>query len=103
MNANLSPDDPFAALRSCLQAGIRASHLCVAIMGWLCNHSTVPSVAETKLQGGQVWLRLSDEDRLEPVMSFLEFLDQVRIVCVSIGLTDAQTAQVVARARHLLG
>ena len=103
MPSALPTDDPLAVLRARLQAGVRASDLCVAVMGWLCDCPSDPSVAQTGLQGGQVWVRLSDEDRLEPIMSFLEFLDQVRTICTSLGLTDAQAAQVVARARHLLG
>ncbi len=103
MPDDLPPDAPFAVLRSRLQEGVRASDLCVAIIGWLCGHPTDPCVAEARLGGGQVWLRLSGERRLEPAMSFLEFLDQVRIICTSVGLTEAQSALVVARARHLLG
>ncbi len=103
------PNDPLAesalaVLRSRLRAGVRATPLCLAVMGWLADVPVGPDVAEARLcADGKVWLRLSDERRLEPLCSFLEFLDQVRTVCVALAMDEPQTAWVVGWARRRLG
>lgn len=94
--------DPLAAIRSQLHAGIRVSPLCRAVIGWLCSLPTDPAVQEIHLLNGQVWLRLSTETTLEPVCAFLEFLEQIRIICTTLRLDEAQTAAVVAHARRKL-
>ena len=101
MSTELS-SDPIDTLRVCLQTGLKASPLCVAILGWLCDVPTEPSVAQISLRWGQVALRMSDEATPSPFGSLVEFLDQIRLACDSLGLTHAQTARVVSWARHRL-
>lgn len=98
-----SPATALAVLRSRLRGGIRVTPLCQAIMGWLCDHPTAPAVAEISHYGGQVLLRLSDEESLEPLCSLLEFLGQIRVICQSVGMTEEQTRQTVAWAQRRLG
>jgi hypothetical protein len=101
--------DPLTAgtlqvLESRLAAGIKATPLCLAVIGWLCDTPTEPSVAEIRRNAeGLIWLRLSDETRLEPLCSFLDFLSQVRIISSSLHMTEEQTQHLVAWARQQLG
>jgi len=96
--------DPRAFLQSCLERGVKASPLCIAVIGWLCGVKTNPFIADIRrTSDGQVLLRLSGERSAEPVCSFLEFLDQIRIIGDSLGLPQAQTMQLVAWARQWLG
>jgi hypothetical protein len=95
--------DPRDILRARLQEGVRVSSLSVAVLGWVCDVPTQPSVGEVSLRSGQVTMRMADEGVFFPFGSLTEFLDQTRIVCGSLGLTDAQTEWVVARARRRLG
>jgi len=100
----LGAADPRAFLQSCLERGVKASPLCIAVIGWLCGVKTNPFIAEIRrTSDGQVLLRLSGERSAEPVCSFLEFLDQIRIIGDSLGLPQAQTMQLVAWARQWLG
>ena len=48
-------------------------------------------------------LRLSDEETTEPLCSFFEFLKEVRVICLSFGLSESQTARVAADVRQRLG
>ena len=97
-------EDTRAFLQSSLERGVKASPLCVAVIGWLCGVRTDPFIADIQRSpSGQVLLRLSGERSAEPVCSFLEFLDQVRIIGESLGLPQAQTMQLVAWARQWLG
>lgn len=102
-------DDPLAeqartVMYIRLKGGIRASPLCRAVMGWLCDGRVDPFVAEIRrTPDGQILLRLSCEVTLEPLCTFLEFLDQIRIICESLKLTDEQTRHMVAWARERLG
>ncbi len=97
-------EDPRAFLQSCLERGVKASPLCIAVIGWLCGVKTNPFIADIRrTPDGQVLLRLSGERSAEPVCSFLEFLDQIRIIGDSLGLPQAQTMQLVAWARQWLG
>ncbi len=98
-----SPADALAVLRSRLRNGVRATPPCQAIMGWLCDHPTVPAVAEINHHGGHILLRLSDEPALEPLCSLLEFLGQVRTICQSLDMTEEQTRRTVAWAQRRLG
>ena len=100
--ASSSADDPLELLRRRLEAGVRATPLCIAIIGWLCNDPTDPFVAAMELQHNQVALRLSNEPALEPLCSLLDFLDQVRVICRAFQFDAAQTGYVVTRARQLL-
>lgn len=102
MSHALASDDPRIILKARLLSGVRASDLCLAIMGWLSDTFTEPRVMEARLGDGQVWLRLSNEQTLEPVCSFLDFLEQVRIICISLHLSEDQSAAVVAYARQRL-
>ena len=97
-------EDPRAYLQSRLERGVKASPLCVAVIGWLCGVPTDPFIADIRRAAdGQVLLRLSGEPAAAPVCSFLEFLDQIRIIGESLGLPQAQTMQLVAWAREWLG
>ena len=72
--------------------------------GWLCDAPTNPAVAEIRLNpDGQVWLRLSDEGALGPLCPFPELLDQIRIVCESVGMTEGQMRATVAWVGEKLG
>ena len=103
MTTDPATEYALAALQARLDRGVRATPLCLAVMGWLCRKRTVPFIADIRLAAdGQVWLRLSDETAAAPICSFLEFLDQVRIICQSIPMTDSETRQLVALAQHLL-
>lgn len=104
MPAEPCAEDPRAFLQSCLERGVKASPLCVAVIGWLCGVRTDPFIADIRRSSdGQVLLRLSGERSAEPVCSFLEFLDQIRIIGESLGLPQAQTMQIVSWARQWLG
>jgi hypothetical protein len=91
--------DPRDILRARLQEGVRVSSLSVAVLGWVCDVPTQPSVGEVSLRSGQVTMRMADEGVFFPFGSLTEFLDQTRIVCGSLGLTDAQTEWVVASSQ----
>ena len=101
--------DPFTAdalgdLKSRLLAGVKATPLCRAVIGWLCDTPTEPAIAEIRRNAeGLVWLRLSDESRMEPLCSFLDFLSQVRVISTSLGMTEEQTQRLVAWTRQRLG
>ena len=103
MSAETPPSDPLELLRARLMRGVRASALCVAVLGWLCGVPTDPSIAEVGMSWGQVMLRLSDEASPSPFGTLSEFLDEIRLLCASLGLTYAQTARVVSWARHRMG
>ena len=104
MPADPRAEDPRALLRSHLERGVKASPLCVAVIGWLCGVPTDPFIADIRRSpDGQVVLRLSGEKSAEPACSFLEFLDQIRIIGESLGLPQPQTMQLVSWARQWLG
>lgn len=102
MPAYFSAEDSLAVLSSRLQSGVRATPLCLAVMGWLCGRATVPYIANIRLQGNQVLLRLSDEPTLEPFCSLPDFLGQVRLICQSLNMPEEQTQQVLACAQRRL-
>ena len=95
-------ENPLEILRHRLGAGVKATPLCLAIMGWLANSPTNPFVAAIMLRGEEVALRLSDEPTLEPLSSLGEFLDQVAVICQSLRFDAAQTSYLLTRARDLL-
>ena len=65
---------------------------------------TKPSIAEIRRNAeGLIWLRLSNETRMEPLCSFLDFPAQVRIISASLHMTEAQTQRLVAWTRPRLG
>lgn len=89
-------------VRARLRQGVKATPLCIAIMGWLGETMTTPYATAVVLRDGDVWVRLSNEDSPERVCSFLDFLSQVRVICVSLAMTETQTQQIVALARSRL-
>lgn len=97
-------DNPLEILKAHLQAGVSATPLCIAITGWIADVPTTPSVADIRRSAeGNILLRLSDEETVEPLYSFFDFLKQIRTVCHSLGLTEGQTARVAAEVRRRLG
>ena len=97
-------ENPLEILKARLEAGVNATPLCVAITGWIADVPTNPSVADIHRSGeGDILLRLSDEDSAEPLCSFFEFLKEVRVICQSFGLSEAQTARVATEVRRRLG
>ena len=104
MPVDLRAEDPRLLLKSHLQRGVKASPLCLAVIGWLCEVQTDPFIADIQRSpNGQILIRLSGERSLEPFCSFLEFLDQIRVICESLRMPPAQTMQIVALARQWLG
>ncbi len=104
MSADPMTDETLGVLKSRLRGGVKATPLCLAVIGWLCETPTEPAIAEIRRNAeGLVWLRLSDETRMEPLCSFLDFLSQVRIICQSLTLTEAQTQHMIAWTRQRLG
>jgi hypothetical protein len=98
-----APETVRVRLREALKGDVRVTPLCRAIMGWLCEAPTVPSVAEIRVSGdGRVWLRLSDEAYPEPTGTFLEFLEQIRVLCLALGISEEQTRQAVGWAQFRL-
>lgn len=96
--------NPLEILKSRLEAGIKATPLCTAIIGWIADVPTEPSVADIRRSAeGDILLRLSEEKTSEPLCSFFEFLKQVRVICQSLGLNEAQTARVATEVRQRLG
>ena len=104
MLADPLTDDTLLVLKNRLAKGVKATPLCLAIIGWLCDTPTEPAVTEIRRNAeGLVWLRLSDELRMEPLCSFLEFLSQIRVICSSLDMTEEQTQYLVAWTRQRLG
>ena len=104
MLADPSTAETLSVLKSRLAAGIKATPLCLAVIGWLCETPTEPAIADIRRTAeGLVWLRLSDEVRMEPLCSFLDFLAQVRVISASLGMTEAQTQHLIAWTRQRLG
>ena len=97
-------EEAISLLKTRLEEGVKASPLCIAVIGWLTEVRTEPYIADIRRSGeGRVWLRMSDEDVLSPLCSFYEFLGQVRIICQVVKMTEEQSAQIVSLARHRLG
>jgi hypothetical protein len=95
--------DARALIAGALSRGVRATPLCRAVMGWLCGAPTEPSVAEIRRSAdGWVWLRLSGESAATPLLSYLEFLDQVRVICRALRMSDDQTRQITGWAQMRL-
>ena len=104
MLADPLTDETLTVLRNRLAAGVKATPLCLAVIGWLCETPTEPAIAEIRRNAeGLVWLRLSDESRMEPLCSFLDFLSQVRIISSSLQMTEEQTQHLIAWTRQRLG
>jgi len=104
MLADPFTDETLSVLKSRLAAGVKATPLCLAVIGWLCETPTEPAIAEIRRNAeGLVWLRLSDETRMEPLCSFLDFLAQVRIISASLQMTETQTQHLIAWTRQRLG
>jgi hypothetical protein len=103
-HTKIKPHAALGILESRLRQGLNVTPICRAIIGWLCNIPTEPSVAEIRRTAdGRVLLRLSDEVALTPLCSFLEFLQQVRIICESVGMSGDLTRATVAYAGEKLG
>ena len=97
-------DNPLDILKTRLEAGVNATPLCIAITGWIADVPTTPSVADIHRSAeGDILLRLSDEETAEPLCTFFEFLKEVRVICQSFGLSEAQTARVAIEVRRRLG
>ncbi len=95
--------DTLGVLKHRLAGGVKATPVCLAVLGWLCETPTDPAIAEIQRTAeGRVWLRLSDESRMEPLCSFQDFLTQVRIIGTALSLTEAQTQALVAWTRKKL-
>ena len=91
-------------LKNRLADGIKVTPVCLAVIGWLCETLTDPAIAEIRrTDEGRVWLRLSDEARMEPLCAFLDFLSQIRIIGSSLGLTEPQIQALIAWTRSRLG
>ena len=104
MLADPLTDQTLGVLKDRLGQGLKATPLCLAVIGWLCATPTEPAIAEIQRNAeGLVWLRLSDESRMEPLCSFLDFLSQVRIISASLHMTEEQTQHLVAWTRQRLG
>ena len=104
IDAEEAPAETLRVLQSRLAAGVKVTPVCLAVIGWLCDTPTDPAIAEIKrTDEGRVWLRLTDESRMEPLCSFLDFLSQVRIIGHSLKLTEAQTQHLIAWTRQKLG
>jgi hypothetical protein len=104
MSINSQIEDGTVILRNRLQSGVSASPLCIAIIGWLSDTPTIPSVSEIqRTADGRIRLRLSGEKNLEPLCTLLEFLDQVRVICDSLQMTEGQCRQMISLARRRLG
>ena len=104
MSALPLAENPLEILKSLLEAGIKATPLCIAITGWIADAPTTPSVADIRRSAeGDILLRLSDEETIELLCSFFDFLKQIRTICQSLGLTEGQTARVAADVRRRLG
>ena len=98
-----APDSSLSLPQSRLRHGLKATPLCIAVIGWLCDAPTDPAVAEIRLSAdGQVWMRLSDEAAIAPFGSEIEFLQQVSIVCQSFGMAQGQTRAMVNWAKEKL-
>jgi hypothetical protein len=96
-------EDALAHIRERLRRGVRASPLCLAVMGWLAGEPTEPHVADIRRTGeGLVWLRLSDEPELTPLCAFTQFLAQIEVICAALPLDEEQTQRVIAAARARL-
>ena len=96
--------DTLNVLKGRLAGGIKVTPVCLGVIGWLCETPTNPSIAEIRrTDEGRVWMRLSDESRMEPLCSFLDFLSQVRIIGSSLGLTEPQIQTLIAWTRSRLG
>jgi hypothetical protein len=101
--AAFAPEATLSLLRSRLRQGIKATPLCIAVIGWLCDTPTDPAVAEIRHNtDGRVWLRLSDEEAIAPFGSEIEFLQQVSIVCQALGMAQGQTRAAVTWAKEKL-
>lgn len=95
--------DARALIKDSLQNGVCVTPLCLAIMGWLCGVSTDPAVTEMRRSAdGQIWLRLSNEAATEPLCSYREFLDQLKIIGAALGMTEEQNQQIAGWAQMRL-
>ena len=96
--------ETLSVLKSRLAGGVKVTPACLAVIGWLCETPTEPAIAEIRRNAeGLVWLRLSDESRMEPLCSFLDFLAQVQIIGRSLTLTEPQIQSLIAWTRSRLG
>jgi hypothetical protein len=103
LTAAFAPDAPLSLLRSRLRQGLKATPLCLAIIGWLCDFPTKPSVAEIRRNpDDKVWLRLSNEATLAAFSTVEEFLDQIKIICQSVGMTKGQKQATLTWAKEKL-
>ena len=104
MFVDTAMEEAITLLKTRLEEGVKASPLCIAVIGWLTEVRTEPYIADIRRSGeGRVWLRMSDEDALSPLCPLHEFLGQVKIICQVVKMSDEQTNQIVALARHRLG
>ena len=93
MSALPLTQNPLEILKSRLKASIKATPLCIAIANWIADVDTELSVADIhRPTEGYVLLRLSDEETVETLSTFFEFLSQVRVICQLLALNEAQTA-----------
>ncbi|MEO7719224.1 MAG: hypothetical protein ABIY70_23745 [Capsulimonas sp.] len=104
MFVDTAMEEALTLLKTRLAEGVKASPLCLAVIGWLTEVPTIPYIVDIRRSDeGRVWLHLSDEDGLSPLCSFYEFLGQVRIICQVVKMSEEQSAQIVSLARHRLG
>jgi hypothetical protein len=103
MPADTQAEGALTLIRERLRGGVRASPLCLAVMGWLSATPTEPYIADIRrTDEGRVWLRLSDEPELAPLCGFTQFLGQIEVICAALPLDEEQTQQVVAAVRARL-
>jgi hypothetical protein len=103
MPAELQADDALMLIQDHLRRGVRATPLCLAVMGWLSGTPTTPSIADIRrTDDGLIWLQLSDEPELSPLCSFTQFLQQIEVICTSLPLNEEQTHHVVSLASQRL-
>jgi hypothetical protein len=103
MPADLQADDALTLLQDHLRRGVRATPLCLAVMGWLSGTPTTPSITDIRrTDDGLIWLQLSDEPELSSLCSFTQFLQQVEVICISLPLDEMQTRHIVTLASQRL-
>ena len=99
-------EDPIEKLKtSIFSQAINATPIALAVLGWITDMTvTEPRIEELHATtDGFVLVRHSDETTARLLCSVIDFLGQVRQLCVEIGLTKEQAEKVVRLVRGRLG